>query len=336
MKKINVVFFQRKQRNLGNFSVEIYFKQVIDNLPPDINPILIEMPYISNGLFKRLYNILFCIFKQGDVNHVTGDIQYITIFLKKSKTILTILDCGSLLDFKGFKKYVFKKLWFDIPIKKSRYITAISLATQADIIKNTTCDPQKIKIIYFLSNSKFKKSEKIFNNEMPILLQIGTAPNKNILRLIDAIVDIKCKLVIVGKISSDISNSLKINSIKYDLYDFRLSDDEIEKLYVDADVITFVSTLEGFGMPIIEGNLVGRIVVTSNVTSMPEVAGESAILVDPFSIDSIKIGIKSAINDSVLRNKCIKLGYENAKRFKPTEISSDYAKLYREITKLGI
>ena len=333
MKKINVVFFQRKQRNLGNFSVEIYFKQVIDNLPQDINPILVEMPFISNGFFKRLYNILFCIFKQGDVNHITGDIQYVAMFLKKNKTILTILDCGSLLDFKGFKKYIFKKLWFDIPIKKSKYITAISIATQFDIIKNTSCDPQKIKIIYFLSNTKFKRSDKVFNNEMPILLQIGTAPNKNILRLIDAIADIKCKLVIVGKLTTDISASLKINNINYDLYDFRLTDEEIENLYLAADVITFVSTLEGFGMPIIEGNLVGRVVVTSNVTSMPEVAGESAILVDPYSINSIRNGINSAIEDTNLRNKLIEVGYENAKRFNPIEISTQYANLYREILK---
>ena len=333
MKKINVVFFQRKQRNLGNFSVEIYFKQVINNLPQDINPILVEMPFISNGFFKRLYNILFCIFKQGDVNHITGDIQYVAMFLKKSKTILTILDCGSLLDSKGFKKYILQKLWFDIPIKKSKYITAISLATQFDIIKNTNCDAQKIKIIYFLSNSKFKRSEKIFNNEMPVLLQIGTAPNKNILRLIEALVGINCKLVIVGKISLDILDSLKINNINYDLHECRLTDEEIENLYIDADVITFASTLEGFGMPIIEGNIVGRVVVTSNVTSMPEVAGESAIIVDPYSIISIRNGIISAIEDINLRNRHIELGYENAKRFNPIEISAQYAELYREILK---
>jgi hypothetical protein len=68
---------------------------------------------------------------------------------------------------------------------------------------------------------------------MPVLLQIGTAPNKNILRLIDSIVNINCKLVIVGKLSSDILSSLKLNSINYDLYDFRLTDEEIENLYMD-------------------------------------------------------------------------------------------------------
>ena len=86
-------------------------------------------------------------------------------------------------------------------------------------------------------------------------------------------------------------------------------------------------------MPIIEGNLVGRVVVTSNVTSMPEVAGESAIIVDPYSIISIRNGIISAIENINLRNRLIELGYENAKRFNPIEISTQYAELYREILK---
>ena len=86
--KGKVVFFQRKQRPLGNFSVEIYFRQVRENLPADIEYEVITMPFESNGLFKRFANAVYCIFKQGDINHITGDIHYVASFLKKSKTIL--------------------------------------------------------------------------------------------------------------------------------------------------------------------------------------------------------------------------------------------------------
>ena len=72
------------------------------------------MPFESSGLFKRLANALYCIFKQGDINHITGDIHYVATFLKKKKTILTILDCGSLYQKKGFKYYVLKLIWFTI------------------------------------------------------------------------------------------------------------------------------------------------------------------------------------------------------------------------------
>jgi len=239
---IKVVYFQRKQRSLGNFSVEIYFEQVRKYLPDGIDPILVVMPYVSNGLFKRLANAIYCAFKQGDVNHITGDIHYVATFLKKSKTILTILDCGTIQDARGIKKAILKKFWFDIPISRSKIVTGISQATKDDIIKITGCKPEKIKVIYFLGNTKFKKQEKIFNKEKPTILQIGTAPNKNIPMLIRAIEGINCNLIIVGKINEDIRQLLIEKKIENTVYDYRLTDEEIEQLYGDSDIVSFVST----------------------------------------------------------------------------------------------
>lgn len=328
---IKVVFFQRKQRALGNFSVEIYFEQVRKNLPDSIEPILVEMPYESNGLFKRLANAIYCAFKQGDVNHITGDIHYVATFLKKSKTILTILDCGTIYDASGIKKAIFKKFWFDIPISRSKIVTGISQATKDDIVKITGCKPDKIKVIYFLSNNKFKKQEKVFNRENPRILQIGTAPNKNIPMLIRAIEGINCHLVIVGKINEEIKNLLIEKKIQNTVYDYRLADEEIEQLYVESDIVGFVSTLEGFGMPIIEANTIGRIIVTANVASMPEVGGNSAIFTDPYSTESIRKGILTAIENDELRTEIIQNGYLNCKRFLPKNIANEYADLYKKL-----
>ena len=62
-----------------------------------------EMPFISQGLLKRIFNIFWSIFNQGDINHVAGDINYIAILLRKKKTILTILDFYSLKRLNGLK-----------------------------------------------------------------------------------------------------------------------------------------------------------------------------------------------------------------------------------------
>ena len=106
--KLKVVYFTRKQRHLGNFSVEIYFEKVRQYLPQEFTPVLCTMPYKSNGLFKRIANTLYCMFKQGDINHITGDIHYVAAFLKKRKTILTILDCGMLYESSGLKNRFLK------------------------------------------------------------------------------------------------------------------------------------------------------------------------------------------------------------------------------------
>ncbi len=73
-----------------------------------------------------------------------------------------------------------------------------------------------------------------------------------------------------------------------------------------CDILFFASTYEGFGMPIVEANIVGRPVITSNFYSMPEVAGDSALIVDPYNIDEIRNGILKIINDDVNRNELIK------------------------------
>ena len=104
----------------------------------------------------------------------------------------------------------------------------------------------------------------------------------------------------------------------------------VEK-YRNCDVVCFVSTYEGFGMPIVEAQSVGRVVLTSNISSMPEVAGNAACLVDPFSIGEIRRGLDQIINDSVYRDDLVKKGFENCARFDPKQIATQYYDLYKEI-----
>ncbi|MBU3663415.1 MAG: glycosyltransferase family 4 protein [Bacteroidetes bacterium] len=329
--KARVVFFQRKQRPLGNFSVEIYFDQIRDNLPDEVLVETLIMPYESSGVFKRIANALYCAFHQGDVNHITGDIHYVATFLKKSKTILTVLDCGIVLDSIGLRRKILEWFWFKIPVNRSQIVTGISNATKQDTLKITGCNPSKIRVIYFLSNIKFKKHPSKFNKQEPNLLQIGTAPNKNIPRLIEAIKGISCTLTIVGKVNEELREMLSRNQINHTIFDVRLSDEEIEELYRKCDIVAFASTLEGFGMPIIEGNTIGRAVLTSNVTSMPEVALDCAVLVDPFNVEDIRKGVLKIINEDDFRNEMIERGYSNVDRFKVETIAAEYAQLYREL-----
>jgi glycosyltransferase involved in cell wall biosynthesis len=162
------------------------------------------------------------------------------------------------------------------------------------------------------------------------LLQIGTAHNKNIVNVAKALSGIPCHLRIIGKLSEELISKLLACDIDYSSAS-NVSDQDIINEYIKCDVLIFASTYEGFGMPIVEANAVGRPVITSNLLSMPEVAGDAACLVDPYDVHDIRRGVLRVLSDDTYRNDLIMNGIKNALRFRSQQIANQYAQLYREI-----
>ncbi|HZE85853.1 MAG TPA: glycosyltransferase family 1 protein, partial [Puia sp.] len=279
---------------------------------------------------KRLYNCLEAAGRQGEVNHITGDINYLGMFLSRRRTIQTILDCVHLSSSAGIKHAVIKLIWVTIPVRRARYVTAISESTKKEILKYVSCDPDKIIVIPVAISERFAARQREFNAECPRILQLGTAPNKNIPRLAAALKGIPCKLDIVGKQDPRLEQSLKEAGVSYE-YSWGLSEEEILKKYEMADIVSLTSTYEGFGMPILEAQAVGRPVITSNILSMPEVAGDAACLVDPFDVSAIREGILKIIQDGSYRDELIRKGQTNIRRFDPEKIALQYLDLYKKI-----
>ena len=136
-----------------------------------------------------------------------------------------------------------------------------------------------------------------------------------------------------GKVSDAIKNLIHVNNIQTECIERRLSDDEMLDQYHQCDILSLISTLEGFGMPIVEANAVGRPVITSNTTSMPEIAGDAAMLVDPFDISSIREGFLKIIENSQLREELVQNGLQNHLRFQPKQLATEYAQLYYQLIK---
>ncbi|HMH23199.1 MAG TPA: glycosyltransferase family 1 protein [Puia sp.] len=325
-----VTFFHRKPRGVGNYSVEFIFRDVRQRLSAYIEAKEAFSTYESSGVFKRLYNGLEAIGRQGEVNHVTGDINYLGIFLGRKKTIQTILDCVHLSSSTGIRHAVIKLIWVSIPVRRARYVTAISESTKKEILKYVSCDPEKIVVIPVAISERFTHKQRDFNTACPRVLQLGTAPNKNIPRLAEALKGIPCKLDIVGKHDPQLEELLKTAGIDYE-YSWGLSEDEILKKYETADIVSLTSTYEGFGMPILEAQATGRPVITSNILSMPEVAGDAACLVDPFDVSAIRSGILKIIQDGAYREELVRKGQENIGRFDPQKIALQYLDLYKKI-----
>jgi glycosyltransferase involved in cell wall biosynthesis len=159
---------------------------------------------------------------------------------------------------------------------------------------------------------------------------VGTKENKNLSRLIRAIAGLPCHLHIVGRPAERQIAELRAAEVDFSTT-ANLSTEQMYDAYCQADLLSFGSTYEGFGLPILEANAVGRPVVTSNISSMPEVAGNAACLVDPFDVEAIRAGILRVINDQSYREQLVRNGLKNVTKFTSQSVAEQYLTLYREL-----
>ena len=327
---MRVLHYLRKPRATGNFSLEFVFSDVRSRLASVCEISARIAPCLSNGLVPRLRILVDIWRSQSSVTHVTGDINFAVLAVRRRAAILTVLDCGFLRDKSTISRLILKLFWLHLPVHHSAVVTTISEFVKSEIVNATGCKPSKVRVIYCPISERFQRRDREFNQSCPSVLIVGTAPNKNIERIIKACSAIQCKLVVLGALSGSQRLALAESGLAY-ANRVALSIDETVALYEESDIVCYASIYEGFGMPIVEANTVGRPVVTSNVASMPEIATDAACIVDPFDVDSIREGIHRVINDSEYRNALILRGFENCKRFSSTSIAQQYLAVYEEV-----
>lgn len=326
--KANVFQLFRKTVS-GSKSIESLFNDIFpENAFKDLLITKKYAPYESLGLIPRLRCAWWASQLKGSLFHITGDIHFVSMGLPRNRTILTLHDLTTLHRLRGVRRIVFKTLWFDIPINRVFVVTAISNATKNDILKNCRVDEKKIRVIPNIVGTEFfPKDSTVFDANCPKILQVGTSDNKNILRLAEAIAPLSCHLNIIGQLDDQTRRKLKQLKIKYTIMQ-NLTRQEVVEAYQDADIVSLVSTNEGFGLPILEGQATGRCVLTSNISSMPEVAGRGACLVDPYCPESIRNGLVRIINNPNFRMSIIQAGLENVERFSRDRVRQMYYETY--------
>ncbi len=213
-------------------------------------------------------------------------------------------------------------------------IATVSEYSKKDIAKNYKIDPAKIDVVYNGINSFFKplSQEEKINTRKKIaggknyFVCVGSIlPRKNILSLVKAFALFKkesgsdLKLIIAGRQFWGITiifNDVKLNNLGTEvIFTGGLPDTELANVLGAATVLTFVPYYEGFGIPLIEAMQAEVPIITSNVTSLPEVAGDAAIYVDPLNIEEIKNAMLKIYKNEALQNELVEKGKKQKLNF---------------------
>ena len=326
--KIKLTYFFRK-KNPNFHSIETLFANIQSALPSEIEYKNINIPF-HQGFFGRMKNIFFVKKHISQINHITGDVNYIALGLPKKTTLLTIHDIGSALSGNFFKKFIIKYFWFKIPFRRVKHIAVISEFTKKEIIKSFKINDSKITVIPNCISAEYFKDFHKVENEKTTILFIGTKANKNLELSIVALNGLPIKLIIIGKLKDEQKKLLEQNQIDYHNY-FNISNNELLNLYRNSDILLFPSFYEGFGLPIVEAQAMGIPVITSNLEPMKTIAADAAMLVNPKNVKQIKESVEEIISNQQLKEELVQKGRLNAQKYSPQTIAQQYVDLYKRI-----
>lgn len=325
---LTVTHFYREPRNTG-VSMEGIFRTVKADL---VGKADIREFYCDSKL-SRLANTRNAAAAASEVNHITGDVNFLALGLRKQKLLLTIHDLGFYENpvHNKLKKAIYKMFWLTLPLRYSTMVTVVSEFTKSKLIQHFGYPAARIRVIPNPVKPVFTYQPKEAPTGRPNVLMLGTGKHKNLDNLILAAKDGGMHLDIIGWPAPDELEKLKEYNISHTLYS-GLTDQQVKERYEACDILFIASHYEGFGMPIIEAQAVGRPVVTSNIGAMREVGEGSAMLVDPNSPQQIREAILTIAGDPVMYGDMVAKGQKNAARFAHETISKQYLDVYLELS----
>ncbi len=279
--------------------------------------------------------------------------NYLAPLVSPCPYIVTIHDMSL---FKHGSMHTRRSLWsvrslLPFGARRAAAVVAVSESAKLDIVAELAVSADKVEVIHEAAARMFKPLDApedrlrvvaAYDLDTPYILSVGTIqPRKNLLRLLEAYARlVKAgrpeQLALVGQLGwkyRSLLNEIERLHLKERV---RLTgyvpDSDTPAIYYAARALAFPSLYEGFGLPILEAMACGTPVLTSNCSSMPEVAGGAALLVDPLSTDSIEDGLRRILGDEALRERLRSDGLARAAQFSWTRAAEETVRLYaREV-----
>lgn len=267
------------------------------------------------------------------INHIADEAGFITLGLNGRKNIITIHDGGSFGRITNdIHKNFFQSFWWRLLLRNTSIITTISDTTKQNFSSIFSYPLQKITVIPPPIKPVFKYMYKDELANKPVILILGTAKHKNLHNLIDAVKDLNVHIDIVGEPAKEDIAKLNTYNLSHTTHQ-HLSDEQVFDRYMQCDMVFAAAHTEGFCLPLVEAQAVGRPVIASNFAGVNEIAGNAALLVDPSRPDHIRDAITTLIADRQRYGALVTQGLRNAARFHHKLISEQYFRLYLHLHK---
>ena len=302
-------------------------------------------------LFRQLLNDLFFTPRKipldYDIYHLTnqGCSAYLRKLPKNKKVIVTIHDLSPFVANKtGFRNWISRLIIKNV--RKASMVVTISENTKNDVIKILGIPKEKIDVVYNgISHNIFKVRNKTkirhelgIEDGTKIILHVTVdEPRKNISTILKAVNDLRKKypkilFVRVGKHRNETEKLIDSFNLRNNMICLGyLNEEVLAKWYNAADIFVFPSSFEGFGLPPLEAMASGTPVICSNATSLKEIIGEAALIIDPEDYVSLSKNIEEVFLNKTLRENLIKKGLKQAKKFSWEKCAKKYLRIYKSL-----
>jgi glycosyltransferase involved in cell wall biosynthesis len=287
------------------------------------------LPYASSALGAAAN--LLCLPKTRDtIYHVIGDAHYAALALPKARTVVTFHDAVLLHRLSGLKRRLLLEYSYRRPMRRARVVTTVSEFAKSELEKMCGDLALAVHVVHNPADPAFVWVEPESHRARPRILQVGTAAHKNVDVVIQALAGMECDLHIVGSPDVRLVQLARELGVRVEWH-MRVTDQELVDLYATSTLVTFASSYEGFGLPILEAQAVGRPVIASRCCSLPEVAGDAALFVTPGNAAELRSAIQRLLGEPALVEKLVEKGRQNVTRFSHQRIASEYLALYQSL-----
>lgn len=338
---------QLAMRLAGRVEQFVCVRDAADETPEILSRTMVLPRSLRAGTVRRIAAPFYMAWKGFDLLHFPAETSLYLLRSGRARVVVTVHGLASVkLPAELHERLPRRaRLKYRHLLESVERVITVSESSKRDIVDVYEVDPSRIEVIYNgideIFHSDPKELPDVETGDRPYILSVcATIPKKNVSAILRTLAALKerglpHRLIHIGPpgtAQATLEADVRRFNLRADV-DFLgyVSKQELAAYYKRADALLFPSFHEGFGIPIVEAMASGCPVVTSTAFSMPEIAGEAGLLVDPYNIESLISVTYRLLTNRTLREELIELGRNRSRRFSWNRCADETVEVYRQV-----